>query len=70
MDKLNELAVALIWLLRSGTATRIAYCFIKMIENDDEVNVYKKRIKNVLMFYILAELVWELKDIVMYYFGY
>ncbi|MGJ0847782.1 hypothetical protein ACR77J_13915 [Tissierella praeacuta] len=69
MDKLKELAIALAWLIRIGTGTRITYCFIKMISNDDEVSVYKKRIKNTIGFLILSESVWQLKDIVIYYFG-
>ena len=69
MDKLNELAIAFIRVIRIGTVTRITYCFVKMIGNEDEANVYKKRLKNAIKFYIVAELVWELKDIVIYYFG-
>jgi hypothetical protein len=69
MDELRELAMAFTWLIRVGVGTRITYCFIKMINNDDEASVYKKRIKNAIGFFILSESIWQLKDIVMYYFG-
>lgn len=69
MDKLNELAIAFIWLIRTGTVTRVTVCFLKMIGNDDEANVYKKRIKNAIAFFIVAESVWVLKDIIFYYYG-
>lgn len=68
MDILKELSNAFVWLIRIGTATRISYCYVKMINNDDEASVYKKRIKNALGFYILAESIWQLKDIALYYF--
>ncbi len=69
MDILKELSIAFIWLIRAGTVTRIAYCFIKMIQNDEEVGIYKKRMRNVMIFLILAESIWQLKDIAIHYFG-
>ena len=69
MDILQELSIAFIWLIRAGTVTRIAYCFIKMIQNDEEVGIYKKRMRNSIVFLILAESVWQLKDIAIYYFS-
>lgn len=69
MDILKELSIAFIWLIRAGTVTRIAYCFIKMIQNDEEVGIYKKRMRNSIVFLILAESVWQLKDIAIYYFS-
>lgn len=69
MDILKELSIAFIWLIRAGTVTRIAYCFIKMIQNDEEVGIYKKRMRNAIVFLILAESIWQLKDIAIYYFG-
>ncbi|WP_129721369.1 mercury transporter [Xylanivirga thermophila] len=70
MHILKELSNAFVWLIRIGTATRISYCYVKMINNDaEEAGVYKKRIRNVLVFYVLAESIWQLKDIAMYYFG-
>lgn len=68
MDKLKELADIFIWFIRIGSTTRVSYCFLKMIGNDEEMTSYKRRIKNVIVFHILAESVWVLKDIVVYYF--
>ncbi len=68
MDTLKELSTAIIWLIRMGAIVRTIYCFVKMIANDEEVGVYTKRIKNVIVFYILSESVWQLKDIVIRYF--
>lgn len=69
MDTIKELSNAFVWLIRGGTCTRAVFCFFKMINNNEEVEVYKKRIKNAIVFYILAESIWQLKDIAIYYFG-
>lgn len=69
MDILKELSMAFIWLIRAGTITRVAYCFIKVIQDDEELGVYKKRMKNALIFLILAESIWQLKDIAIHYLG-
>lgn len=68
MEKLKELAEVFIWFIRAGVVVRVSYSFLKMIGNDEEINVYKRKIKNAINFYILAESVWVLKDIVTYYF--
>lgn len=69
MDILKDLSIAFIWLIRAGTVTRVAYCFLKIMTNDEEQGVFKKRMKNALVFLIFAESIWQLKDIVMYYFS-
>ncbi len=61
--------MAFIWLIRAGTVTRVAYCLFKMTQNDEELGVYKKRMRNAVVFLILTESIWQLKDIALYYFG-
>lgn len=68
MESLKELADIFIWFIRAGSTTRVAYCFLKMVGNDDEITTYKRRIKNAVIFHVLAESVWALKDLVSYYF--
>lgn len=68
MESLKELADIFIWFIRAGSVTRVSYCFLKMVVSDDEVTTYKRRVKNVVIFHILAESVWALKDLVTYYF--
>ena len=69
MDILRELALAFIMLIRSGSALRIIYCFIAMGADEDQSATYKKRIKNTIVFYIMAECVWIIKDLVMSYYA-
>lgn len=69
MDILKELSMAFIWLIRAGTVTRLAYCFIKIIQEDEELGVHKRRMRNALVFLVFAESIWQLKDIAVHYFG-
>lgn len=68
MDIVKELALAFIMLIRSGAVLRIIYCFIYMGADEEQSSTYKKRIKNTITFYIMAECVWILKDLVMSYY--
>jgi hypothetical protein len=68
MDKLKEVSIVIIWLIRVGIIFRVSFSFFKMIYEEDE-GLYRKRIKNSLIFYLLAESVFQLKDIATYYFG-
>lgn len=69
MDKLDDISRLLIWLTRSGVALRVAFCFFKKIGNEEEAGAYNKRMRNAVLFYILAESIFQIKDIAMYYFG-
>ncbi len=68
MNILELLPKVFIGIIRAGALTRIIYCFVKAIYNQDEIEVYKKRGKNALVFYILAESIWQIKDILFFYF--
>ncbi len=68
MDIVKELALAFIMLIRSGAVLRIIYCFICMSADEEQSATYKKRIKNTLAFYIMAESIWILRDLVMKYY--
>lgn len=68
MATIKEMADYLIILVRAGAGLRAVYCFIRMGMNEEETSMYKKRLRNVVIFYILAELSWQLKDMVMGYY--
>ena len=69
MEELESLAQLFIWLIRAGSVARIGHCFLKMIGNEEEYSLYKRRIVNVIKFEVFAESVWILKDLTLYYFG-
>lgn len=68
MDILEELALAFIVLIRLGSILRIVYCFISMNSDEERVGSYKRRIKNTIIFYVMAECIWMIKDLVMSYY--
>lgn len=66
--EIDDLAVAVIILIRAGVALRIVFCLIRMIGNAEEASMYKKEAFNAVLFYIMAESVWQFRDIVFFYF--
>lgn len=69
MELIKEMADAFVMLIRVGAGLRVVYCFIRMGASEDESAMYKKRAKNTLVFYILAESIWQIKDLVLGYYS-
>ena len=65
MDTLNEMSRFFIVIIRAGAVMRIIYCFIRMASAEEEQAMFKKRIRNVLVFYCIAELVWVIKNLIL-----
>ena len=68
MDLLKQMADAFVLLIRVGAAFRLVYCIIRMGMNDEEAGMYKKRVRNVVVFYVIAECIWQIKELVFDYF--
>ncbi|MBS7528511.1 mercury transporter [Fusibacter paucivorans] len=68
MDLLKEMAEALMILIRVGAVLRVVYCFIHIGTDEEQSASYKKRMKNTVIFYVLAESIWQIKDLVMSYY--
>lgn len=68
MNIVEELANAFILLIRVGSVLRICYCFLAMASDEEQSGTYKKRIKNTLVFYVMAECIWIFRDLVMAYY--
>ncbi|WP_025845236.1 hypothetical protein [Paenibacillus ehimensis] len=69
MITLEELAQALITLIRLGCVCRFIYCMVRLSGADEEAGKYKKRTRNILLFYILAESIWQVKEIILFYYA-
>ena len=69
MDLVVEIANTFIWLIRAGAVFRIVYCMFRLIASEEEAGQLKKRAKNTVVFYILAESIWQIKDLVLDYYG-
>ncbi|TYA14764.1 mercury transporter [Paenibacillus faecis] len=68
MSTLEELAQAIIILIRLGCVCRFIYCMVRLSGADEEATKYKKRARNVVLFFVLAESIWQVKDLIFYYY--
>lgn len=69
MVTMDDISKAIIILVRLGAAARFIYCMIRLSGAEEEQTQYKKRAKNTVIFYILAESIWQIKDLVLYYYS-
>lgn len=64
----DDISKAIMLLVRLGVAARIVYCLIRLGSTEEEAGQYKKRAKNTLIFYIIAESIWAIKDMIIGYY--
>ncbi|QNK42225.1 mercury transporter [Caproicibacter fermentans] len=69
MIALDDISTAVISIIRLGAVFRFVYCMIRLQGAEEEQAQYKKRAKNTVLFYVIAECIWQIKDIVFYYYG-
>ena len=69
MDIINDLINVLrIAIIPAGVLLRVIFCLIKIMYSEDEASIYKKRIKNVILFGIIAEVILSIKSLIEFYF--
>ena len=64
----DDITNGLMIIVRLGVAARFIFCMVKLIGADEEALRYKKRAKNAVLFWILAESIWIIKDLILYYY--
>ena len=70
MDTLNEIiSVLRIVVIPLGTIFRVVFCFTKMIYDEEAQGSYKKKIRNTIVFGIIAELIFVILALVQGYYG-
>lgn len=69
MELVKEMADAFVMLIRVGAGLRVIYCFIRIGSSEEESGMYKKRAKNTVIFYIIAECIWQIKELVISYYS-
>lgn len=70
MESINSLSRALIILINAGAAFRILVCFISMSSSEPhKVIQMKDRIKKLLIFVAIANSIYGIHAMAMYYFG-
>ena len=65
---IDELSNIMIGIIRTGVILRFIFCMMTMQKADDEVEGMKKRAINLVIFYIIAESIFQIKDILFFYF--
>ncbi|HCA30911.1 MAG TPA: mercury transporter [Ruminococcaceae bacterium] len=68
MVTMDDISLAIIMLVRIGAAARFVYCMIRLSAAEEQAAQYKKRAKNTVIFYIIAESIWQIKDLILYYY--
>lgn len=69
MITLDDISTVVISIIRLGAVFRFIYCMIRLQGAEEEQAQYKKRAKNTVLFYVIAECIWQIKDIIFYYYG-
>lgn len=69
MDIINSLISALrFYIIPSATILRCIFCLLKLMYEQDERKIYIRRLINTVVFLLISELVFVIKDIVEYYY--
>lgn len=70
METLYEIISLLrVILIPLGVTFRVVFCFVKMIYDEDAQTTYKRKIKNTILFGIIAELLIVIIDLIQNYYG-
>lgn len=69
MDTINTLSICMQGILSAGIVMRIIFCAVKLTHEEEEAGRYKKRIKNSVIILIIAQLIFPLKELIIYYLG-
>ena len=70
MERMIDIIGLLQIIIRLGVACRVVICFLKMNFNNDDGGVAenKMRIKNSLIFLVVAEGAWAIKELIFHYY--
>ena len=69
MVTMDDLSKAIILLVRVGAVARFIYCMVRLAAAEEQVAQYKKRARNTVIFYVIAESIWQIKDLILYYYS-
>ena len=65
---MDDISTAIIMLVRIGAVARFIYCMVRLQSAEEEAAQYKKRARNTIIFYVIAESIWQIKDLILYYY--
>ena len=55
MVTMDDLSKAIILLVRVGAVARFIYCMVRLAAAEEQTAQYKKRARNTVIFYVIAE---------------
>ena len=64
MVTMDDISNAIILLVRVGAVARFIYCLVRLTAAEEQAAQYKKRARNTVIFYIIAESIWQIKDMI------
>lgn len=71
METIKNLINVMLGLINAGCVLRLIMCFISLMgSGEGEVATYKKRIKNLISFMIIANCIWVITYLVLRYYGF
>ena len=68
MITLDDISMAVIAIIRLGAVFRFIYCMVRLQGAEEEQTQFKKRAKNTVLFYVLAECIWQIKELIFCYY--
>ena len=69
MITIDDISMAVIAVIRLGAVFRFIYCMIRLQGAEEEQTQFKKRAKNTVLFYVIAECIWQIKELIFYYYS-
>lgn len=69
MDTLNQIINWILGFLTAGTITSILISLLSAMQDSENRETYIKKIKNAIVFLIVAFAIFSIKNLVFYYFG-
>ena len=69
MVAMDDISDAIIALVRIGAVARFIYCLIRLESAEEQQAQYKKLAINAVIFYIISECIWQIKDLILYYYS-
>ena len=66
MVTMDDLSKAIILLVRVGAVARF---MARLAAAEEQAAQYKKRARNTVIFYVIAESIWQIKDLILYYYA-
>lgn len=56
-------------IITAGLIMRVIFCAVRLTHEEEEASRYKKRIKNSIVMIIIAQLIFPIKELMIYYLG-